>query len=144
MSNVGWTSRRYSDGGIAMMVALQLTTLRYNDGDIAELHRNAVLQRYRSTTTHGHIGFVEVASVLFSNWFAQQQKTIAGARRKLWQCLLLCYNTHAHTQVKILGDGTQNLTTVVTNRLLNELGITTTSFAPTGAVAGGGVVGVVT
>jgi hypothetical protein len=51
---------------------------------------------------------------------------------------------HAHSQVKILGDVTQGLITIVTNKLSHELGITTISFAPTGAVAGGGVAGVAT
>jgi len=46
--------------------------------------------------------------------------------------------------VKILGDVTQGLITVVTNKLSHELGITTISFAPTGAMAGGGVAGVAT
>jgi hypothetical protein len=40
--------------------------------------------------------------------------------------------------VRILGDGTQEFTTPVTNRLQEELGVITTSFAPIGAVVGGG------
>jgi hypothetical protein len=49
---------------------------------------------------------------------------------------------HAHSQVKILGDVTQELTTIATNKLSHELGITTISFAPTGTVVRGGVAGV--
>jgi hypothetical protein len=49
---------------------------------------------------------------------------------------------HARTQVKILGDGTQELTTIVIDRLEDELGITATSFTPTKAVVGGGATGV--
>jgi hypothetical protein len=60
------------------------------------------------------------------------------------QHLLLCCNTHTHVQVKIVGDGTQELTTTMTNKLPDELGIATASFAPTGAVAGGGTVRVAT
>ncbi len=41
-------------------------------------------------------------------------------------------------QVKILGDGTQELTTIVTNRLQDELGVTTASVAPTRAMVGRG------
>jgi hypothetical protein len=89
----------------------------------------------RSTTTHGRVGFVEAASVLFSNKFAQQQKTTIGARRKFWQRLLLCHSEHA--QVTILGDDTQELTIAVTNGLLDELIVTVASFTPTGVVAGG-------
>jgi hypothetical protein len=39
--------------------------------------------------------------------------------------------------VRILGDGTQEFTTHVTNRLQEELGVITTSFAPIGVVVGG-------
>jgi hypothetical protein len=46
--------------------------------------------------------------------------------------------------VKILGDGTQEFTTALTNRLPNELGITTVSFTLVETVVGGGVAGVVT
>ncbi len=46
--------------------------------------------------------------------------------------------------MKILGDVTQELTTIVMNKLSHELGITTTSFAPIGAVVKGGVAGVPT
>jgi hypothetical protein len=52
----------------------------------------------------------------------------------------LCCSTHTHAQVKILGDGTQELTTTVRNRLSHALGVTATSFASTGAVAKGGAV----
>jgi hypothetical protein len=40
--------------------------------------------------------------------------------------------------VSILSDGTQELTIDVTKRLQEKLGITTASFAPARAVAGGG------
>jgi hypothetical protein len=46
--------------------------------------------------------------------------------------------------VKILGDGTEELTTAMRNKLSHELGVIAASFAPTGVVARGGAVGVVT
>jgi hypothetical protein len=46
--------------------------------------------------------------------------------------------------VKILGDGTQNFTIAMTNKLQDELGVIVASFAPIGAVAKGGTVGVAT
>jgi hypothetical protein len=46
--------------------------------------------------------------------------------------------------VKILGDGTQNFTIAMTNKLQDELGVIAASFAPIGAVAKGGTVGVAT
>jgi hypothetical protein len=49
-----------------------------------------------------------------------------------------------HAQVRILGDDTQELTTLVTNRLQEELGVTTVSFTPARVVIGGGAAEVVT
>ncbi len=46
--------------------------------------------------------------------------------------------------MKILGDGTQNFTIAMTNKLQDELGVIVASFAPIGAVAKGGTVGVAT
>jgi len=57
-------------------------------------------------------------------------------------CVAVC--THARTQVKILSDGTQELTTTVIDRLECELGTIATSFAPTRAMVGGGAIGVAT
>ncbi len=55
-----------------------------------------------------------------------------------------CATTCTHAQVRILGDGTQELTTPMTDRLEKEVGITIVSFAPAGIMAGKGAMGVVT
>ncbi len=47
-------------------------------------------------------------------------------------------HTCAHAQVRILGDGTQEFTTLVTDRLQEEFGVTIVSFALAGAMVGGG------
>jgi hypothetical protein len=46
--------------------------------------------------------------------------------------------------VRILGDGTHEFTTLVTDKLQEELGVTTASFAPTGTMVGGGATEVAT
>jgi len=52
-----------------------------------------------------------------------------------------CAHARAHSG-EDLGDGTQELTIAVTNKLSHELGIRATSFTPIGAMAKGGAIGV--
>ncbi len=56
-----------------------------------------------------------------------------------------CATARTHAQVRILGGGTQELPTRMTNKLQKEFGVTTTSFTPTKAMAkGGAAIGVTT